>query len=271
MSARPFLRSLAAGAGAALVVLLLLAAWRHWQPAPAAPSAARPGLDAPYVASVETVVERMLALAEVGPSDHVVDLGCGDGRIPIAAARGRGATGYGVDIDPARIREAKANALAAGVERRVRFEVGDLFEAPIGEASVVAVYLLPELNLRLRPRLLAELRPGTRIVSHAFDMGDWRPDRTVHADGVPIHLWIVPARVDGRWTLTDDQGRRATIRLDQRYQQVSGNVQDPRLVGDRLRFAATVGARTLVFEGKVAGTRIEPLDGAARWTMERAR
>lgn len=271
MSARPFLRSLLAGGGAAVALLLAMTAWRQWQPAAEPAHGARPKLDAPYVASVEDVVERMLSLAAVGAADHVVDLGCGDGRIPIAAARSRGATGYGVDIDPARIREAKANARAAGVEERVRFEVRDLFETPIGAASVIAIYLLPELNLRLRPRLLAELRPGTRIVSHAFDMGDWRPDRTAYAGGVPVHLWIVPARVAGRWTLADRDGRSATIRLEQRYQQVSGNVQDPRLTGDRLRFTAQLGSRARQFEGRVLGGRIDPLDAEAGWTMERAR
>jgi SAM-dependent methyltransferase len=271
MSARPFLRSLAAGTGAALAFLLLALVWRHWQPPRETVAEPRPKLDAPFVASLEPVVERMLSLAEVGARDHVVDLGCGDGRILIAAARSRGATGFGIDIDPARIREAEANARAAGVAGRVRFQVGDLFEAPIREASVVALYLLPELNLRLRPRLLAELRPGTRIVSHAFDMGDWRPDRTADADGVPVHLWIVPAQVAGLWTLTDSQGRRATIRLEQRFQQVSGNVEVPRLAGDRLRFSAELGGRTRLFEGRVSRDGIEPLNPHAGWSMERAR
>ena len=199
MKPRPFLLSLFAGAGAASVVLLVLAAWLHWQPAREAPPSARPELDAPYVQTVAETVEVMLDLAAVGPGDRVVDLGCGDGRILIAAAR-RGASGYGVDIDPARIAEAQANARRAGVAGRIRFEVRDLFETPIGEADVVALYLLPELNLQLRPRLLSELRPGARIVSNAFDMGDWRPDRTANVGGAPVYLWTVPARATGART-----------------------------------------------------------------------
>jgi SAM-dependent methyltransferase len=269
MKPRLFLRSLAAGAATAFLFIAVFAGWRHWQREPA--PAARPKLDAPYVATLENVVGRMLSLAEVSAADHVVDLGCGDGRIPIAAARGRGASGYGVDIDPVRIAEAKANARRAGVEDRIRFEVRDLFEAPVERASVVALYLLPELNLRLRPRLLAELRPGTRIVSHAFDMGDWRPDRSAEIDGAKLYLWVVPARVAGRWILTDEHGRSAAIALGQRYQDVSGNVREARLSGDRLRFVADLPGGPRPFEGRIAGDRIEPLDAAARWRMERAR
>lgn len=266
----PLLRSALAGAVAALALLLVAAAYLHWQPAGPRVGAAAPDLDVPYVATAGEVVERMLALARVGASDHVVDLGCGDGRILIAAARGRGASGYGVDIDPARIREAKANARRAGVEERIRFEVRDLFETPIREATVVAIYLLPEVNLQLRPRLLSELRPGTRVVSHAWDMGDWRPDATATVETAQVYLWIVPARVAGRWRLTDERGRTAAIRLDQRYQEVSGNVSDARLAGDLFRFTADVGGRPRRFEGRVVGARVEPLDPAAGWHMERA-
>lgn len=266
-----FLKSLLVGAGSAAVLLLVLSAHRHWQPRPATPApAARPKLDVPYVATLDEVVERMLALAEVGPTDHVADLGCGDGRILIAAARTRGASGYGVDLDPRRIREAERNARRAGVAGRLRFEMRDLFKAPIAEASVVAIYLLPEINLRLRPRLLAELRPGTRIVSHAFDMGDWHPDRTADVEGARIFLWIVPAPVAGRWTLTDETGRRTAITLSQRYQAVSGSVRHARLAGDRFSFTADIGGRARSFEGRVAGARIAPLDPRAGWRMERA-
>jgi len=151
---------------------------------------ARP-LDVPYEPSAPAVVEAMLQLADVKPGDVVYDLGCGDGRIVIAAAK-RGARGVGVDIDPARIREARANARAAGVEERVEFRVGDLFEANVAPASVVMLYLWPEVNLRLRPKLRAELRPGTRIVSHAHDMGDWAPQRTTVVGGARVLLWIIP-------------------------------------------------------------------------------
>ncbi|HYG28979.1 MAG TPA: class I SAM-dependent methyltransferase [Allosphingosinicella sp.] len=265
-----FLKSLLAGAGAAAVLLLVLAAYQHWQPAavPAQPPA-RPELEVPYVATVEEVVDGMLALAEIGPSDHVIDLGCGDGRILVAAARARGASGYGVDLDPRRVREAEANARRAGVAGRLRFEVRDLFDAPIAGASVVALYLLPEINLRLRPRLLAELRPGTRIVSHAFDMGDWRADRTAEVGSARIFLWVVPARVGGRWAFIDEAGRRTALTLDQRFQYVSGSVSDARLAGDRLTFTVDIGGRARSLEGRVGGDRIEPLEPGAGWRMER--
>lgn len=149
--------------------------------------------DVPYEPSAPGVVDAMLRLAKVGPGDVVYDLGCGDGRIVVAAAR-LGARGVGVDIDPRRIREARANARAAGVEDRVELREGDLFEADVRPATVVMLYLWPEVNLRLRPKLLAELRPGTRVVSHAHDMGDWEPERTAVVGGARIFLWIVPAR-----------------------------------------------------------------------------
>jgi SAM-dependent methyltransferase len=142
----------------------------------------------------------MLDLAAVGPSDVVYDLGCGDGRVVIEAAR-RGARGVGVDIDPARVREARANARAAGVEARVEIVEGDLFETDLRDATVVMLFLQPDLNVRLRPRLLAQLRPGARVVSHWHDMGDWRPDRVVTVtaparQGAPeqrnVYLWTIP-------------------------------------------------------------------------------
>lgn len=269
MKPRSFLTSLVAGVVAALVLLLVWAAYVHWRPA--RDSSAPPKLDVPYVATDSDVVERMLTLAEVAPDDHLIDLGSGDGRILIAAASGRGATGYGVDLDRARVREAEANARRAGVSDRVRFEVRDLFQTPIRNSTVVAIYLLPEINLQLRPRFLSELRPGTRIVSHAFDMGDWRPDGTAAVGTARIFLWVVPARVAGRWTLTDEAGRTATVALDQRYQEVGGNVRDARLSGDRLRFVADAGGGARAFEGRVVGARVEPLDARARWRMERAR
>ncbi|MCZ8130990.1 MAG: class I SAM-dependent methyltransferase [Steroidobacteraceae bacterium] len=150
--------------------------------------------DVPYVPTMESTVLEMLRLARVGPKDVVYDLGCGDGRIVIAGAQKYGARGVGVDIDPARIAESRENARAAGVEDRVRFEVGDLFETDISEATVVTLYLLPEVNLRLKPKLLAELKPGTRIVSHAFDMGDWTPEQVSTAAEGTVYLWRVPKR-----------------------------------------------------------------------------
>ena len=149
-------------------------------------------LDVPYVATPDDAVLRMLQLARVGRNDIVYDLGCGDGRLVIAAARRYGAYGMGIDIDPARIREARANAKAAKVERRTEFLLGDLFTADLSRATVVTLYLLPRLNQQLRPRLWQQLRVGARVVSHGFDMGDeWPPDRTRLVNGTPIHYWVI--------------------------------------------------------------------------------
>lgn len=149
--------------------------------------------DVVYVPTPTAVVEAMLQLARVDGNDVLYDLGSGDGRIPIAAAKRFGTRGVGIDINPVRIREANANARAARVTDLVSFREEDLFEADFSQATVVTLYLLPALNLKLRPKLLAELRPGTRIVSHAFDMGtDWEPEQTVRVDSSTIYLWTVP-------------------------------------------------------------------------------
>jgi len=152
----------------------------------------RPNLDVPYVPSPNAVVDAMLKLADVKPTDVVYDLGCGDGRIVITAAKTYGATGVGVDINPERIAEARANAKTAAVEEKVKFEENDLFKADIARATVVTLYLLPSVNERLKPKLLKELKPGTRIVSHQFDMGDWKPERQAEVGNRPVYLWIVP-------------------------------------------------------------------------------
>ena len=158
--------------------------------------------DVPYVPTSPEGVQAMLKLADVKKTDIVYDLGCGDGRIVIAAAKDFGAHGVGIDIDPVRIREAKENARKAGVEDLVRFEEADLFEADIHEATVVTLFLLSSVNLRLRPKLLADLKPGTRVVSNTFTMGDWKPDKELTA-GRPgdgnywshqLYLWTIPAR-----------------------------------------------------------------------------
>ena len=147
-----------------------------------------------YVPTPPDVVDAMLEVAGVGPDDVVYDLGSGDGRIVIAAARDYGARGVGIDIDPQRIAEARENAEQAGVSNRVTFMEGDMFEADLSEATVVALYLLTELNLRLRPKLLSELEPGDRVVSHAFGMGDWEPEQLLDIDGRKVYYWRVPER-----------------------------------------------------------------------------
>jgi SAM-dependent methyltransferase len=286
MPSPTFLRAVPIGAGTMLAVLLAVAACRpsgeEGPPAnkfdPAEFVRSQPKLDAPYVVTDYDVVDAMLALAGVRPDDYVVDLGSGDGRILIAAARSNGARGLGVDIDPARIREAEANARAARVSDRVQFRRQDLFQTPLREADVVTLYLTQDVNLRLRPRLLAELRPGTRVVSHEFNMGDWRPDQRQRIGSANIYLWVVPARVAGRWTLIAD-GRSTPLELQQSYQRLDGRVAGgPRIEqgqvnGDRIRFIADLGDGRRAFEGRVAGNRIEPLQPGAPsgdWQAARA-
>lgn len=148
-------------------------------------------INAPYVTTPDKIVTAMLRLAGVKRSDTVYDLGCGDGRIVIAAAKMYRAHGVGIDINPARIQEARANARKAGVETLVKFEVGDVYTVDIGNATVVTLYLLPDVNQRLRPRLQTELKPGARVVSHSFDMGDWKPDKEQKLEGSRIFLWTI--------------------------------------------------------------------------------
>jgi len=178
-----------------LVLLLALAL-----PACAAPEAGEPAAqalrapDVRYEPTPQRVVRQMLRLAEVGPGDVVYDLGSGDGRIPITAAREFGARGVGIEIDPRLIGRAEANAIEAEVTERVQFRNEDLFEADFSDATVVTLFLYPDVNLRLRPRLLAELAPGTRVVSYWHDMGDWEPERSIRAGGARLYLWRIPAR-----------------------------------------------------------------------------
>ena len=150
--------------------------------------------DVPYVPTRPAVVEGMLELAKVTKNDVLYDLGCGDGRIVITAAKKYGATGTGIDIDPQRIKEAQNNAADAKVTDKVNFVQADLFETDFSKASVVTLYLLPAINLKLRPILLKQLKPGTRIVSHAFDMGDWKPEKTVEVDDTTLYYWTVPQK-----------------------------------------------------------------------------
>ena len=149
-------------------------------------------LDVPYVPTPQEVVDRMLDMGRVGKNDVLYDLGCGDGRIVITAAKSRGARGTGIDLNPVRIAEAKENAKNAGVAGRVDFKVGDLFQADVSPATVVTLYLLPSVNVKLRPRLWQQLKVGTRVVSHAFDMGpEWPPERKEDVDGRTIYSWTI--------------------------------------------------------------------------------
>jgi SAM-dependent methyltransferase len=214
--------------------------------------------DVPYVPTPEAVVEAMLKMANVGKNDMVWDLGCGDGRIVVMAAQKYGARGAGVDIDPQRIRESNENARAAGVTERVRFMTQDLFKIDFSDATVVTLYLLPTINERLMPTLL-NLRPGTRIVSHDFLIGDWEPDQSKKVEDRRIHhlyFWVVPAKVHGDWTLRPAGGQEAEINLRQERQKVTGTLK----VGNRtveLEEAKLEGAKFTCVVAMPVGSRTE--------------
>ncbi|HZN63747.1 MAG TPA: class I SAM-dependent methyltransferase [Tepidisphaeraceae bacterium] len=262
--------------------------------APRSPDAGRPfplarRRDVPYVPTAEPVVEALLDFAGVGPADVVYDLGCGDGRVVIAAAR-RGARGMGVDIDRLRIRECEWNTQRAGpgVAGRVRFVRGSLFDVDLREATVLTLYLMPSINRRLRPRILREMAAGTRVVSNYFDMGDWKPDAIVERHKRVLLLWKVPACVEGRWSCVamqpDGARRRMVLSLKRRYQMLAGTarmgpyeipIHDGRVDGKQImfelprrgditggRYEATLEGNCLRGTFHADGTRATPWFGA---------
>jgi ribosomal protein L11 methylase PrmA len=178
----------------ALIASFLLVAG----PVLALEKAAERAPDVIFVPTPQAVVEDMLRLANVRKGDVLYDLGSGDGRIAVTAARLYGIRAVGIDIDPERIREANENARRNGVTRLVQFRQQDLFESDFREATVVTLYLLPDLNLKLLPRLMAQLKPGTRVLSHQFDMGDWKPDKTLESGGRMVYFWVIPERRKAR-------------------------------------------------------------------------
>ena len=203
------------------------------------PPASRAQEEVPFITTPDNVTLEMLRIANVGPADHVIDLGSGDGRIVILAAKRFGATGLGVEIVPDLVERSIRSARDAGVADKVAFKVQDLFETDLSPATVVTMYLLTEVNLKLRPAVL-ELKPGTRIVSHDWDMGDWKPDQTTVV-AVPdkkvgleksskVHLWTVPARVQGTWC-GNGLLRGTALNLTQSYQEFTGTL----MRGDRTR------------------------------------
>ena len=240
-------------------------------------------LDVPYASTPPDVVEKMMEVARVGAGDYVIDLGCGDGRIVIAAAR-KGAMGHGVDLDPERIREARDNADKANVNDKVMFVKEDIFETDISQASVIAMYLLSTVNEDLRPRLMKELEPGTRIVSHNFGMGVWEPDEHLilgdsymdkdnltieqHLDKLDheIFLWFVPAKIEGEWNWqTNDI--QFTMQVEQNFQKFHARltagkdsliISNKALKGKKLSFTASnpEDGSHYAFNGKVENRRI---------------
>lgn len=251
----------------ALAVAVLLAAG-----ASAGTALAQPSFDVPFVPTPMVVVDEMLRLANVGLDDFVMDLGSGDGRVVIAAAKKFGARGIGVELDQDMLIRSEERARQAGVEARVKFVEQDLFKADLSPATVITMYLFPDVNRRLRLRLLT-LKPGTRIVSHDYDLGDWRPDRTSTVRK-NVFLWIVPARVVGRWQMRlalPPIERLIEVEFTQRYQEVSGSarlngvpapVWEAKLNGARLSFILVdttdrENEASFYFEGRVAGDTIE--------------
>lgn len=224
--------------------------------------------EVPFVPTPLVTVDEMLRVANVGPQDFVVDLGSGDGRIVITAARKFGARGFGVDLDEELVAQSEENARLAGVEDRVKFLRQDLFKTDLSQATVITMYLLPGVVRRLRPSLL-ELKPGTRIVSHDFDLDEWKADRKTYIRK-NVFLWIVPAKVEGRWSarLALPPGeRQLELTLTQRFQELDGHARldgasaqlwEPRIEGDRLSFVVVDAAdrdneATLYFSGRVSG------------------
>jgi hypothetical protein len=246
------------------------------------PYVGQQGKDVVWVPTPDEVVERMLNMAQTKPEDYVVDLGAGDGKIAIAAAKKFGARSLGIEYNPDMVAHAQSNARAAGVLGKAQIVQGDIFVSDFTQATVLTLYLLPSLNMKLRPQILA-LRPGTRVVAHAFNMEDWEPDETSDVDGRRVYLWVVPAQVAGRWAMELSGGgsEKASLNLDQRFQKIEGTaylgpvlagLREPRLNGFRISFAYVdnKGVRR-DFAGRVTGSQMEGSfrsdNGAeGRWT-----
>ena len=209
------------------------------------PSVGQEGKDVIWVPTNSELVEKMLETAKVTSSDVVYDLGAGDGNIPIAAAKKYGVRAVGIEFNPDMAALARRNAQRAGVADRVKIINGDIFKENFSEATVITLYLLPDLNLKLRPTIL-KMKPGTRVVSHAFDMGDWEPDQRIETSRANAFYWVVPADIAGEWTLEGIEGQqKVSLQLSQRYQRIGGNIVlgksvqpllGAQLEGDRLSF-----------------------------------
>lgn len=245
------------------------------------PKIGQAGKDVIWVPTPDALVDRMLDMAKVTARDYVVDLGSGDGRTVIAAAK-RGATAKGIEFNGDMVEIAKRNAESAGMAGKATFLQGDIFATDFSQATVVTMYLLSSLNLKLRPTLL-KMKPGTRLVSHAFTMADWDPDETATVDGASAYLWIVPAHVQGRWEVSGPNGG-FTLTMEQKFQKVVARaaargralqITNMVLAGPELTFTATDDAgRTKRYHGTVVGDDIEgttevPGATTTRWTAKR--
>jgi len=255
-------------AGFAASCIVASGAWAQQTAAEYVPRLGQTGKDVMWLPSPDAMVERMLRMAEVTPRDYLVDLGSGDGKIPIAAARSRGARALGLEYNPALVEVSKRRAVQAGVQNKVEFRQADVFVADFSMATVVTLYLLPELNLRLRP-ILFKMKPGTRISSNTFDMQTWQPDETSHIGTHRSFLWIIPAHAAGSWSVSYRVGKRnaaAALTLRQRFQMLEGeaqfakakaSLQDVRLRGSAISFTTRDdNGDPLSFSGRVEGNRI---------------
>lgn len=225
-------------------------------------------LDVPYVPTPDNVVERMLDLTDVKSSDYVIDLGSGDGRIVIAAAK-RGASGHGIDLDPERVAEARENASREGVDDQIMFMEENIFDTDFSEASVITMYLLPSVNKKLRPELIDKLQPGTQVVSHSFDMGSWKADKKVvvknNGRSHDIYYWVIPAQAEGTWSWSYN-GNDFNLKINQRFQEISVKLTDSNdtffdihkaeLKGKRLTIRASNEDQNYIFSGRVEGENI---------------
>jgi SAM-dependent methyltransferase len=243
------------------------------------PQVGQAGKDVIWVPTPEDLVERMLRMAQTTPNDFVIDLGSGDGRIAIAAAKKFGARSMGIEYNPEMVELSTRNASKEGVAGKVKFAKADIFESDFSQATVITMYLLPGLNLKLRPKLL-DMKPGTRIVSHQFSMDDWQPDEVTNIEGRRAYFWLVPAKVAGTWRLQSGPDG-LDLTLEQRYQMLEGTVKlgainaglrDAKLHGDRINFAfVDQGGVRRDYTGKVNGNAMEgtmKLETGAetRWT-----
>jgi len=245
--------------------LLLSALPAAAQQKPYEPQIGQAGKDVIWVPTPDEVVDRMLRMAQVTPNDLVFDLGAGDGKIAVAAAKKFGARSVGIEYNPEMARFAQGNVEKAGVAGKARIVNGDIFATDFTQATVITMYLLPALNLKLRPQILS-MRPGTRVVSHSFTMDDWEPDETSSMDGRRAYFWIVPANVAGGWAL-DTGGEKLELAFEQRFQKIDGSIglghtqgglRNARLSGNNISFAyVDNNGMRRDYSGRVAGGRME--------------
>jgi hypothetical protein len=233
------------------------------------PYVGQQGKDVVWVPTPDEVVDRMLTMAQTKPEDYVIDLGAGDGKIAIAAAKKFGARSMGVEYNPDMVAYAQKNLQASGVAGKAQIVHGDIFATDFTQATVLTMYLLPSLNMKLRPQILA-LRPGTRVVTHAFNMEDWEPDESSDVDGRRVYFWVVPAKVEGRWAMElsgNGTSEKLSLNFEQKFQRIEGvaylgsllaGLREPRLSGFRISFAY-VDSRGVRrdFSGRVTGATIE--------------